>query len=869
MKRMFSLILAMTLVLGIFGSVSVTAESSSFAFATKSFGYFDEDGTAVTSLEGLSTVVVKAKLENLGADNTEAVIIAAVYNGGEMVDCKTDKRTYKYIGSVQTYELTLELPAVQTDCTIKTYLWDGFATLTPLTDPTTNTTDNANIQSLYINGKKVPDFNASTTELTLNMTTAQLGENPDILAVCEDLGAYVTYSYANGTITLTATASNGTTKTYTVTVPVATDEPTILYSALNYDYTDSTGTNRVTDTNYFTIQPRKLARPDYEKDADGNVLYAPNNAGDTYYVKNSTRAKLNGKANFLLQGDGGKYVVFADVPPQLEGATVLQGRRFSNETDNATYDYSDMTAMLTLNHSATLYYPASKVLNGGTLSTDAGYLRIVELSSETARVPQLNKLTSSKPDNNDSWYELDLVVPEGETKTFTVQVCGATTGASGWKQYGPTLLLKWKDKGTVSNPTLTYTAASDSTMKTVKYTVNSRRLNAPNYNRTAVPVDDTTSTDKKEAIAAFSDWNDIAAKAKATTVYAEKDLYSYVSAVPEALKDGIFLSPGRLSQNPADYENMTASLTINKSAKLYFRATESVAAKTAGATRSKDTVGLRVKQNKYGSTLAADTKVPGTTSWFNSDYESWYEVELNTPEGTEKTFEIPVGGTNSQWGSTHYGPVLILKWQEYQEQDLTVSDLSGTYYDSGSAAWKPMASTVTVSPTGNVKDIVLKTDTDGNTIAYGNDLWNYVTRLNLDAEQGIDIYEDVPDEMVGARAINMKRNDDLYGTGSAKPVKYTFTLDKTATLYFTATPEIAKAMGAEKLDEKIKIRKLNYWANATAWAPGVNDSKAGVNSAMYYDVYKLKCVVPEGQASKTFEVEVGYERYFGTIVSIK
>ena len=98
--------------------------------------------------------------------------------------------------------------------------------------------------------------------------------------------------------------------------------------------------------------------------------------------------------------------------------------------------------------SAPVYYPASTALNGITsASTSVSGLKVVDLGSNPGgtRIPHPGNITSSYiPAQIDSWYELDLIVPPGETeKTFTFNVCGATSGASSWRQYGPALMIQW------------------------------------------------------------------------------------------------------------------------------------------------------------------------------------------------------------------------------------------------------------------------------------------------------------------------------------------------------------------------------------------------------------------------------------------
>ncbi len=144
------------------------------------------------------------------------------------------------------------------------------------------------------------------------------------------------------------------------------------------------------------------------------------------------------------------------------------------------------------------------------------------------------------------------------------------------------------------------------------------------------------------------------------------------------------------------------------------------------------------------------------------------------------------------------------------------------------------------------------------TTVFGADIFNRATKVFADKYH---IYLDFPEEMEGAKIIETKRGTHA-GSSSLK-YRLKFTLNKTATLYFNNT-NAGVPEGAVKLDKQMNYTEKNTYADATgaAYDPNV---PGNVNK----NIWKLKCVVPEGQKCETFEIELATTTYSGPILFIK
>ncbi len=141
---------------------------------------------------------------------------------------------------------------------------------------------------------------------------------------------------------------------------------------------------------------------------------------------------------------------------------------------------------------------------------------------------------------------------------------------------------------------------------------------------------------------------------------------------------------------------------------------------------------------------------------------------------------------------------------------------------------------------------------------FGADIFNRATRVFADKYH---IYLDFPEEMEGAKIIETKRG--IHSGSTSLNYKIKFTLNKTATLYFNTTTSCVPT-GAVKLDKQINYIEKNSYADATGTA--YDPDTAGNVSK---NIWKIKCEVPEGKESETFEINLATTTYSGPLLFIK
>ena len=149
---------------------------------------------------------------------------------------------------------------------------------------------------------------------------------------------------------------------------------------------------------------------------------------------------------------------------------------------------------------------------------------------------------------------------------------------------------------------------------------------------------------------------------------------------------------------------------------------------------------------------------------------------------------------------------------------------------------------------------------DGNPIptVFGENMFDRVTKIFADK---YSFYKDFPAELEGAKIFATNRGSH---SGSIS-VNYTlkFTLNKTATLYFNTAPSCVPT-GALKMDEQII-----YFEGLNTQKPTTEKSFDPDSTGVSKDMWKLKCEVPNGKESETFEINLATTNYAGPILLIK
>lgn len=404
------------------------------AYKLLDFGYYYKTDTGMTSATKLVSgeeLYVKASLEKLSESQgfNTATLIAGLYDDGRLIDADSQTLSAAAVGVGVTFDtVKLTLPQDISQCTVEAFIWTDWFDMNPLAQYSEFGSDNANVHKITISGYTATEFDPNSETGEINMPFF-VSDTPKIEIECEDLGTKVQATYANGILSIVATAQSGTIKNYTYTVK----EPTPTCSVvLEYK------TNGETVQKTLEIDPRGLENPEYVLDGEGNKL-----AFGSKWKTNAT----------WLYTDHPVY--YAYVPDGLKGAVVFTAPRLYNATVNSPTDYKTMVAHVTLNKSATFYFPAwswTFAKQNGAVTEDSLSGKIV--TEQLGNYNQMDKAQTVVPTGKgqnfmgdaDKRWAIKLVVPEGVTeKTFDIYVCGSpdSQNKATWKQYGPAMFLKW------------------------------------------------------------------------------------------------------------------------------------------------------------------------------------------------------------------------------------------------------------------------------------------------------------------------------------------------------------------------------------------------------------------------------------------
>lgn len=126
-----------------------------------------------------------------------------------------------------------------------------------------------------------------------------------------------------------------------------------------------------------------------------------------------------------------------------------------------------------------------------------------------------------------------------------------------------------------------------------------------------------------------------------------------------------------------------------------------------------------------------------------------------------------------------------------------------------------------------------------------------------------------PEELLGAKGLTW--NSDTMGA-KASDVTYTeasatVTIDRNATVYFSADPEVAEEMGATAMDDIKLYAGFNYGSQV----PTLNVDDPTTLGTVYHEgrFFKLNLAVPEGQNTATFTIPLTFDKWIAPCLYIK
>lgn len=390
------------------------------AFKISGFGYYDAQGNEIKELTAGAEIHTKVNLEKKNVGIEKAILIVCVMENGNVIDVKSDSKSFTSVGDTQGLDAVITLPSgvsaenIIKNYSLESYLWHGWLEMQPLGSFSVFGSDDAGISRVTIDNKPLSGFSSEVTEYNMELP-ASTGSNIEIDALCRDLGTTYTSSVNNGVITIASEAQSGNKMNYTINYTKKAPEASAEFFVYN------TSGEHVPNK----LQPDivTLKSPKYIYDKDGNVQAFGADFAD--YV---TRVYYD------------NYLYFSDIPEQLEGAMVVK----LNRTPCESCDYArGFDLKLTLNKSARVYFPFTdtKAEDIGAIKSDVGnQVKIKSLGNAWADA------TTSVPDPTKAgerlWcgtmYEKELIVPAGEEATL-FEINNVGTGLT----YGATVIIEW------------------------------------------------------------------------------------------------------------------------------------------------------------------------------------------------------------------------------------------------------------------------------------------------------------------------------------------------------------------------------------------------------------------------------------------
>ena len=296
------------------------------------------------------------------------------------------------------------------------------------------------------------------------------------------------------------------------------------------------------------------------------------------------------------------------------------------------------------------------------------------------------------------------------------------------------------------------------------------------------------------------------------------------------------------------------TFTINKSARLYFSASDEQARKNGyDRVTFENSPLIETPGNDWNAvTVQYSPKKDAGHDW----YPSLKTAEFIVPEGVKsKTFTI-YGDCSAYGGPLMFfkfiepgdAPPVIDELPELPEEGLTISDVSVSYIKDNAEA------TETINTFNVLKKPDYKYDADNKPIAFGNSgaaVWGaqppILTQIFTDSYKYVKTF---PEEMNGAINIRFKR---AHGTANyGDEFTLTFTINRSATLYFDSDDAHIAEYGAEKMESGIGYDETDNWYDAIA----NHIPKPDAPGTLLHGgrLYKMQLTVPEGEESATFTV---------------
>lgn len=330
----------------------------------------------------------------------------------------------------------------------------------------------------------------------------------------------------------------------------------------------------------------------------------------------------------------------------------------------------------------------------------------------------------------------------------------------------------------------------------------------------------------------------------------------------------------------------TVQLTLKKSAWVYVGHT----GYSSMPTINNYALGYLKTQSNHQLTWSAMTGSVSPTSYASdASCYSMHAFYCYVPDGETRTFTTPVAGMRS-----YTGPVVFIKPEnldltQYGEEwkattlltstdastpaNVTNITLTGPAGSSGVSDDPETAdvdeSKIVLSDVGYqsrlLDDMVFDKDENGNDIptVFGDSIYSKANRL-FPTSGNYFFYVKVPEEMKGAKVVNVTRNP--FGSSYNTTYDIELTVDKTSTLYVAASNDKAKgytAYNPTPVSDALRYYQASGYTDATTSKLDPAGSYKGVN------VYKLTLPVAEGAGPKTFKFNFSSWKYGGPLVFVK
>lgn len=223
LRKILSMLLVVTLVLS-FSSLYVlaapTTQTQDAVRVGEDYSYsrviYSKDGSEITSLEtGNITAKIKVKSATKPAPQLFAVLR---YDNGKLAAAGVDTTAPASISTVQEYEATVNVPSTE-NTKLVTVLWDNAKDMNAICPVSVSTNVAAGLKEVYINGKKMENFESDKTEYSFYLDDPSLTNHPKVTYVpfnnTDKVEVTETTEFP-GSTKIKVTPFGGTAKEYTI-----------------------------------------------------------------------------------------------------------------------------------------------------------------------------------------------------------------------------------------------------------------------------------------------------------------------------------------------------------------------------------------------------------------------------------------------------------------------------------------------------------------------------------------------------------------------------------------------------------------------------------------------------------------------------